>query len=79
MLQGLDPVLEGIVDDLNKVTDYSAMIKLQKGKAPKPESTEETPEKEEQEEQKETTEDATPQPESKADDKVEDKEEAPPA
>jgi len=30
MLQGLDPVLEGIVSDLDRVTDYSAIIKLQK-------------------------------------------------
>lgn len=29
MLQGLDPVLEGILSDLNKVTDFSNMIKLQ--------------------------------------------------
>jgi hypothetical protein len=30
MLQGLDPVLEGILSDLNKVTDFSTLIKLQK-------------------------------------------------
>lgn len=30
MLQGLDPVLEGIVSDLDKVTDFSSMIELQK-------------------------------------------------
>jgi hypothetical protein len=30
MLQGLDPVLEGIVSDLDKVTDFSNMIELQK-------------------------------------------------
>jgi hypothetical protein len=30
MLQGLDPVLEGIVGDLNKVTDFSNMIELGK-------------------------------------------------
>lgn len=30
MLQGLDPVLEGIVADLDKVTDFSSMIELQK-------------------------------------------------
>ena len=30
MLQGLDPVLEGIVADLEKVTDYSNLIKLKK-------------------------------------------------
>lgn len=30
MLQGLDPVLEGILSDLNKVTDFSNLIKLQK-------------------------------------------------
>lgn len=29
MLQGLDPVLEGILGDLNRVTDFSNMIKLQ--------------------------------------------------
>ena len=28
MLQGLDPVLEGILKDLNRVTDFSEMIKL---------------------------------------------------
>jgi len=76
MLQGLDPVLEGIVTDLNKVTDYSGMIKLQGGKVEEPPKPEEPAEKEEGEEQKET-EDA--QPEAKADDKAEDKQEAPPA
>ena len=30
MLQGLDPVLEGILSDLNRVTDFSQLIKLQK-------------------------------------------------
>ena len=30
MLQGLDPVLEGIVTDLDKVTDFSGMIQLGK-------------------------------------------------
>lgn len=30
MLQGLDPVLEGILGDLNRVTDFSNMIKMQK-------------------------------------------------
>lgn len=30
MLQGLDPVLEGILSDLNRVTDYSNLVKLQK-------------------------------------------------
>lgn len=30
MLQGLDPVLEGIVSDLDKVTDFTNMIELQK-------------------------------------------------
>jgi len=30
MLQGLDPVLEGILSDLNRVTDFSNLIKLQK-------------------------------------------------
>ena len=29
MLQGLDPVLEGILSDLNKVTDFSTLLKLQ--------------------------------------------------
>ena len=33
MLQGLDPVLEGILKDLNRVTDFSEMIKLQKKQA----------------------------------------------
>ena len=33
MLQGLDPVLEGIVTDLDKVTDFSGMIQLGKAKA----------------------------------------------
>ena len=32
MLQGLDPVLEGIVTDLDKVTDFSGMIQLGKAK-----------------------------------------------
>jgi hypothetical protein len=30
MLQGLDPVLEGIVTDLDKVTDFSGMIQMTK-------------------------------------------------
>ena len=30
MLQGLDPVLEGIVQDLDKVTDFSGMIQMTK-------------------------------------------------
>ena len=30
MLQGLDPVLEGIVADLDKVTDFSGMIQMSK-------------------------------------------------
>ena len=30
MLQGLDPVLEGIVHDLEKITDFSSLIKLQR-------------------------------------------------
>lgn len=30
MLQGLDPVLESIVGDLNRVTDFSKLIRLQK-------------------------------------------------
>ena len=37
MLQGLDPVLEGIVSDLDKVTDFSTMIKLKKEYAEKQE------------------------------------------
>jgi hypothetical protein len=28
MLQGLDPVMEGIVTDLEKVTDFSNLIKM---------------------------------------------------
>ena len=34
MLQGLDPVLEGIVTDLDKVTDFSGMIQLGKRSHP---------------------------------------------
>ena len=34
MLQGLDPVLEGILSDLNRVTDFTQLVKLQQaGKA----------------------------------------------
>ena len=29
MLQGLDPVLEGVVKDLHKVTDFTSLLKLQ--------------------------------------------------
>ena len=35
MLQGLDPVLEGIVKDLERITDFSKMIELQKEHAEK--------------------------------------------
>jgi hypothetical protein len=30
MLQGLDPVLEGILSDLNRVTDFTNFEKLKK-------------------------------------------------
>ena len=32
MMQGLDPVLEDIVADLNHVTDFSSMVKLKQKK-----------------------------------------------
>ena len=46
MLQGLDPVLEGIVHDLETVTDYTALFKMKKELAVKKEKDDEIWEKE---------------------------------